>query len=187
MPYDAAWVVGLRRRIGRLDALSRTPPRPPAPEPRGTAQGHEGAMVQKLVLVVDDDEDNRVILQAILEHAGFAVLLAADGAEAVEQARAHRPAVVLMDLAMPVMNGWDATRRLKDDRSTAGIPVIAFTADDGASLPRRLRQTGFCAYLRKPYPPGQVLEAVRTCLEETASEASWIDLPSAEMGPRFSR
>jgi CheY-like chemotaxis protein len=69
-------------------------------------------MAQKLILVSDDVEDNRVVFKAILEHAGFAVVVAQDGAEAVEQARAYTPSLILMDLMMPGVDGWTATARL---------------------------------------------------------------------------
>lgn len=139
-------------------------------------------MPQRLVLLVDDDEDNRVILQAILEHAGLAALAAADGTEALEKARKHRPALILMDLMMPGMDGWETTRLLKSHPATADIPVIAFTADDDPTTPQRLREGGFCAYLRKPYPPRQMLAAVRTCIEESSVGRRWIDLPAPDFG-----
>jgi len=140
-------------------------------------------MVQKLVLVVDDTEDNRLILRLILEHAGFGVVEATDGREAVVLAWTRRPVLVLMDLQLPVMDGWMALRALRDHPTTTEIPVIAFSSEDHRSSLKRLQQAGFCGYLKKPYPPSQVLDAVRRCLTEISVEQRWVDLPPAEFGP----
>jgi CheY-like chemotaxis protein len=80
------------------------------------------------VLLVEDDRDNRAIYRTILEHSGYLVIEAEDGETGVQLARQHRPALVLMDISIPVLDGWAATRILKSDPATAAIPIIALTA-----------------------------------------------------------
>ena len=135
-----------------------------------------GAMVEKLLLVVDDDEDNRTIFSTVLSHSGYNVLLATHGEEGLEQAKHHAPDLILMDLQMPVMSGWDATRLLKADPLTASIPIIAVTAEDHS--PTRYQDGGFCACVRKPVEPRDLVEAIAFCLEEGSREKLWIDLSS---------
>lgn len=80
------------------------------------------------ILLVEDNEMNRDMLARRLSRKGFEVVLATNGEEAISQARDTKPAVILMDLSLPVMDGWEATRRLKASPETMGIPVIALTA-----------------------------------------------------------
>jgi len=136
-------------------------------------------MSQKLLLVADDQEDNRVILSAILTHRNFGVFLATNGAEAVEQARRHLPDLILMDLQMPVMDGWAATHAIRTDPRTAHIAVIAVTAED--QTPERLQQAGFCAYLRKPFLPRTAAQAVEICLANAEPRPSWFALPRVDL------
>jgi two-component system, cell cycle response regulator DivK len=138
-------------------------------------------MTHRLVLVADDQEDNRVIFSAVLQHHGYAVLPAADGQEAVDQAKLHSPDLILMDLSMPVLSGWEAIRLLRQDRETAPIPIAAVTAADES--PERLREAGFCAYVRKPVAPQNVVRAVEMCLEEHSRERGWVDLPAFGVEP----
>ena len=81
------------------------------------------------ILLVEDNELNRDMLSRRLSRKGFEVLLAVDGAEALAMAQRHAPALILMDRNMPVVDGWEATRRLKADPLTAAIPVIGLSAD----------------------------------------------------------
>ena len=134
-------------------------------------------MTQKVILLADDQPDNLAIFSAILTHHGYGVVLAANGREAVDLARDHAPKLILMDLQMPVMDGWEASRLLKSTPATADIPIVAITAEDHNSL-TRLRDAGFCAYLRKPVTPDAVVDAVRQCLEEHAAGVRWIELPA---------
>ncbi len=118
-------------------------------------------MRKKTVLLVEDQPDNRIIYMTILEYAGFTVLEAANGAEGVRRAREHRPDIILMDLSMPVLDGWGAVRQLKTDPETAQIPVCALSAHvlfEGDA--ERAREAGFDCYLTKPLEPRQVLEEV---------------------------
>jgi two-component system, cell cycle response regulator DivK len=99
-----------------------------------------------------------------LEFSGFRVVEARNGLEAVEKATELRPAVILMDLSLPVMDGWEATRRLKNDGRTSAIPVVALTghALDGNS--REARDIGCDAYITKPCLPDALVEEVRRML-----------------------
>jgi CheY-like chemotaxis protein len=142
-------------------------------------------MSQKLILVCDDNEDNRVVFKAILEHAGFAVVVAEDGAEALEEARAFTPSLILMDLMMPGLDGWQTVAQLKADPVTAEIPVVAVSADVHAGT-EALQRGGFCAFEPKPILPKHLLDAVNRCLEELAGGGiiGWLKLPAYEAGTR---
>jgi CheY-like chemotaxis protein len=119
----------------------------------------------KTVLVVDDDADCRYIYSEALRNAGFRVLLAADGVEAVAITRATTPDIVLLDVAMPRMDGRDAVRLIKGDPSTKTIPTIAVTAADALHRRGDLEEAGFDAVLLKPVLPQVVVIAVRQALE----------------------
>ncbi len=127
------------------------------------------------VLVVEDDPDSRNIYRLMLEHQGFRVLLAGRGDEALRLARKEHPAVILMDISLPGMNGWEATRILKSDARTAKIPVIALTAHALAEDRARAEEIGFDAYLPKPVEPRTVVRAIREILGLT-------ELPPAAEG-----
>jgi two-component system cell cycle response regulator DivK len=135
-------------------------------------------MSSKLLLIADDQEDNRAIFSTMLTHKGYDVFLAVNGQEAIEQAKRHAPDLILMDLQMPVLDGWEATRLLKADPQTASIPVIAVSAQEHP--PSRLQEGGFCAYVRKPVTPVDLAQAVETCLEKSSEETLWIELPFLE-------
>ena len=129
-------------------------------------------MAQQLVLVVDDDNDARLIWKTILETRGFAVVQAADGAEAVEIARRNRPALVLLDLVMPNVDGWEVMELLRLDRRSEEIPVVAVTSTE--AHPEEVRQAGFCALLRKPVLPPQLVKAVEACVNAHSCGQTWI-------------
>jgi two-component system cell cycle response regulator DivK len=116
------------------------------------------------VLVVEDNSDSRIIMQAWLEHAGYRVLLADDGAAAVAAARARRPAVILMDLDLPVMDGGAAASAIKADATTAAIPIIALTALALPEDEQRARGVGVSAYLANPASLSRVLQEVARAL-----------------------
>ena len=119
-------------------------------------------MDTKTVLIVDDNEDNRFLYRTVLAYAGYGVLEARHGAEGVALARERRPDLVLMDIHMPVLDGWGATRQIKEAPETAEIPVLAVTADSAIQQAHgRVRQTGFCGCLQKPCKPTLLLEEVR--------------------------
>lgn len=114
------------------------------------------------ILLAEDHEDNRIALLTVLEHAGYRTLAARNGREAVDMARQHAPHLVVMDLAMPVMDGKEAMKTLKADPSTSGIPIIVLTAM-ALSIDRdKLLSEGFDGFLTKPcMPPYLVAEVQR--------------------------
>jgi two-component system cell cycle response regulator DivK len=115
----------------------------------------------KTVLLADDHEDNRVALQLMLERDGYHTLGARNGREAVELAVEHLPDLIVMDLAMPVMDGREATRHLKSDDRTRDIPVVMLTAM-ALSIDRdTLPSEGFDGVLIKPVLPPTFLADVR--------------------------
>jgi CheY-like chemotaxis protein len=120
--------------------------------------------VSRTILLVEDHEDNRIVYRTILEHYGYTVLLAGDGAEGVRLAREAHPDLVLMDVSIPVMDGWEATSVLKADPATASIPVIALTAHALATDRARAEEVGCDGYLAKPVEPRVVLAEVRRFL-----------------------
>lgn len=123
--------------------------------------------MSQTILLVEDHEDNRIVYSTILEHFGYRVLLAGDGAEGVRMARESSPDLVLMDVSIPVMDGWQATAALKADPATARIPVIALTAHALPADRQRAEEVGCDGYLAKPVEPRRVLEEVRRFLGES--------------------
>ncbi len=113
------------------------------------------------VLVVDDYDDARQLLGLILEHVGFQVLLAANGADAVEIARRDRPDVVVMDLFMPGMDGIEATRRIKADPASHEVPVIAYTA---RTTPLDETEQLFSGVCIKPCSPDRLIAMLNGAL-----------------------
>lgn len=118
----------------------------------------------KTILIVDDSADNRDVYGMLLEHFGFTILTANDGWDGVQQARAHRPDLILMDISMPVLDGFEATELLKIDVETQAIPVIAITAHDDRALRTRALDIGFESYLTKPAQPRRILQEIERCL-----------------------
>lgn len=114
----------------------------------------------KKILLVEDNEMNRDMLSRRLARKGYEVLLALDGEEAVRMTRAHAPDVVLMDMSLPVLDGWEATRRLKADPETARIPVIALTAHALPAERDRALEAGCVAFETKPIDFPKLLAAI---------------------------
>jgi two-component system cell cycle response regulator DivK len=115
----------------------------------------------KKILVVEDDPDNRRIVAKTLSVEGYEVVEATDGVQAIAQAHAEHPDLVLMDLALPNMDGWEATRRLKSDPKTRSIPVIALTAVAMRGDEEQARAAGCDDYLSKPARPVTIREMVK--------------------------
>ena len=117
------------------------------------------------VLLVEDNPENREIYGTFLRHYGYEVLEALDGAEGVRMARESLPRLVLMDVGLPVLDGLEATRRIKADPRTAAIPVVALTAHAMDSDRDAARAAGCDGYVSKPAEPTRVLAVVRTFLD----------------------
>jgi CheY-like chemotaxis protein len=123
------------------------------------------------ILMVEDQQDNTTIYRLMLEHAGYTVLHAWDGAEGLRLAREALPELILMDISVPLVDGWEATRQLKADPATAAIRVVALTAHAFPEDRERAAAIGFDAYLAKPVEPTRVLAVVRELLAVAAPEA----------------
>lgn len=120
------------------------------------------------LLLVEDVEDNRDLARLLLEGAGYEVLEAVNGAEAVEMARQHRPDLILMDLSLPGMDGWEATRAIQSDAALAGIPIVAVTAHAMAGDRERVIAAGFEGYISKPIEVGTFAHQVSAFVERAA-------------------
>jgi two-component system cell cycle response regulator DivK len=117
--------------------------------------------MSRRILVVDDIADNRAILRDMLESAGFAPFEAEDGAAAVLLARTERPDLILMDMQMPEMDGYEATRRIKAIPELAGVPIIAVTSYALTGDEARARAAGCDDYVAKPFSPRLLLDKIR--------------------------
>ncbi len=115
---------------------------------------------RKTVLLVEDNEDNLVVYRTILEHVGYRVVEARDGEEGVLRARQERPDLILMDISIPKIDGWEATQRLKSDSETDSIPIIALTAHALEEDRQKALQAGCDGYLAKPVEPRRVVQEV---------------------------
>jgi CheY-like chemotaxis protein len=124
---------------------------------------------QPLVLVVEDYQDAREMYAAYLQFSGFAVAEATNGVEAIEKAQSLLPDIVLMDLALPRMDGWEATRRLKSDERTRKIPVVALTGHALAGHAEGARQAGCDAFVTKPCLPDALVAEIRRLLDRQPS------------------
>ena len=116
--------------------------------------------VRKTILVVDDADSIRAALGSVLQVHGYAVLTASDGEAGVQVAQEHQPDVILLDIMMPVLDGWGALKRLASDPRTKGIPVIALTA-----LPltaEQVQAAGFSGYLSKPVTTHRLKEEIQS-------------------------
>ena len=117
------------------------------------------------VLVVDDEEDIRELCRVNLEFEGFEVVDASGGAEALELVARSRPDVVFLDLMMPGMDGWEVLRRLKEDDTTADIPVVLLTARTAEEDQMRGWQEGILEYVSKPFNPLSLVEWAKRAME----------------------
>lgn len=115
----------------------------------------------RTILLADDHEDNRLALLTVLEREGYRTLGAANGQEAVDLAREHLPDLILMDLAMPVMDGRGAMLALREDERTARIPIVVLTAMALSVDRDRLVAEGFDGLLVKPCMPPHLIQEVR--------------------------
>ena len=122
------------------------------------------------VLVVEDNPDATTIYSMVLVHSGFRVLVAADGVAGLALAREALPDVILMDIAMPELDGLSVTRALKADAATAGIPIVVLTAHALPGDRERALAAGADGYHTKPIEPRVVCEVIDDCLERHGAE-----------------
>ena len=118
----------------------------------------------RTVLVADDDEDILQLVSFRLERAGYKVVTAADGQQALAAAREHQPDLAVLDVMMPGLNGYEVTRRLRADPATAAIPVILLTARVQEADVSRGFEAGADDYLRKPFSPQELRSRVQAIL-----------------------
>jgi two-component system cell cycle response regulator DivK len=118
----------------------------------------------KTVLLVEDNEDNRIVYSTILRHFGYTVTEALNGEEGISKARAEKPDLILMDISIPIIDGWEATQVLKHDPATNDIPIIALTAHALASDREKAMEVGCDGYLAKPCEPRAVVAEVQRFL-----------------------
>ena len=116
------------------------------------------------VLLVEDNEANADMLSRRLTRQGFEVRLATDGLQAVEQALRERPDLILMDISLPKIDGWEATRRLKADAATAGVPIVALTAHAMVADRQKCLDAGCDEFETKPIDLKRLLEKMQTLL-----------------------
>jgi CheY-like chemotaxis protein len=121
------------------------------------------------ILLVEDNEMNRDMLKRRLERKGFRVTVAVDGRQGLEMAAGEIPDLILMDMSLPEIDGWEAARRLKADPACAGIPLIALTAHAMAGDRERALSAGCDDYDTKPVDLDRLLDKIRTLLGGAAS------------------
>lgn len=136
------------------------------PANRGSVDG------APLVLVVEDYQDAREMYVEYLKFSGFRVAEARNGLEAIEQAVHLLPNIILMDLALPRMDGWEATRRLKDDERTRHIPVVALTGHALAGHAEGARQAGCEAFVTKPCLPDALVAEINRVLRQSLDRSA---------------
>ena len=115
----------------------------------------------KRILVVEDQADNLQILRDLLTSAGYEMIEAQDGLAGVEAAKAHRPELILMDIQLPVLDGYEATRRVKADPILRAIPIIVVTSYALDGDENKARAAGCDDYVPKPYSPRELLAKIR--------------------------
>jgi two-component system, cell cycle response regulator DivK len=126
----------------------------------------DDATMSKTILVVEDQEDNRQILRDLLGSAGLRIIEAHDGEQALTVARSERPNLILMDIQLPILDGYEATRSIKRDPELKHIPVIAVTSYALSGDEERAREAGCDGYVAKPYSPRDLLARIGRFLEQ---------------------
>ena len=127
---------------------------------------------EALVLVVEDYQDAREMYAAYLQFSGYRVAEATNGEEAIEKTLELLPDIILMDLALPKMDGWEATRRLKSDERTKHIPIVALTGHALAGHAEGARQAGCDSFVTKPCLPDALVAEIKKMLPQRGSQAS---------------
>ena len=118
------------------------------------------------ILVIEDTEDNRQIIRDLLSSVGYELIEAADGTEGVAMARSHRPDLILMDIQLPGMDGYEATRQIRATPALAKVPIIAVTSYALSGDEAKTRAAGCDGYVAKPFSPRQLLAKIREFLPE---------------------
>jgi CheY-like chemotaxis protein len=121
------------------------------------------------ILVVEDNEMNRDMLSRRLQRRGYEVIMALDGSEGIEMATAQNPDLILMDMSLPVIDGWEATRRLKSAPGTGSIPIIALTAHAMAGDREKAMEAGCDDYDSKPIELPRLLSKIEAILQKKNS------------------
>ena len=124
------------------------------------------ATMSKTILVVEDQEDNLQILRDLLASAGFRMIEAWDGKQALTVARSQQPDLILMDIQLPILDGYEATRAIKRDPELKHIPIIAVTSYALSGDETRAREAGCDAYVAKPYSTRHLLAKIGQLLEQ---------------------
>ena len=119
----------------------------------------------KRILVVEDQEDNRQILRDLLASTDYEIVEAENGLEALAAVAKHRPDLILMDIQLPILDGYEATRRIKADPELRSIPIIAVTSYALSGDEAKAREAGCDAYVPKPYSPRQLLAKINGFLK----------------------
>ena len=120
--------------------------------------------MSKRILIVEDTEDNRQIMRDLLSSAGYELIEAQTGEDGVAMAKSHRPDLILMDIQLPVIDGYEATRRIKKDPTLRQIPIIAVTSYALSGDEAKTRAAGCDGYVAKPFSPRELLLKVRQLL-----------------------
>jgi two-component system cell cycle response regulator DivK len=118
----------------------------------------------KRILIIEDQEDNRTIMRDLLTRAGFELIEAVNGEEGVKLAQSERPDLILMDIQLPIIDGYEATRRIKAIVELKSIPIIAVTSYALSGDEAKTRAAGCDGYVAKPFSPRQLLAKVREFL-----------------------
>jgi len=129
-------------------------------------------MSGKLILVIEDNEKNMKLMRDLLQYEGYEILEADTAEEGLRLAGEYLPALILMDIGLPGMNGFEALKHLRASSATAGIPVIAVTASVMTQDHQKITEAGFDGYQRKPIEIDEFLEAVRGTIERFRAERS---------------
>ena len=122
--------------------------------------------MSKRILVVEDTEDNRQIIRDLLSSVGYELIEASDGAEGVAMAQSQRPDLILMDIQLPQMDGYEATRRIRAIPDLARVPIIAVTSYALSGDEAKTREVGCDGYVAKPFSPRQLLAKIREFLPD---------------------
>jgi two-component system, cell cycle response regulator DivK len=120
----------------------------------------------KRILIIEDTEDNRQIIGDLLSNAGYDLIEAVDGLEGVAAAEREKPDLILMDIQLPGIDGYEATRRIRAIPALASVPIIAVTSYALSGDEAKTREAGCDGYIAKPYSPRQLLATVREFLPE---------------------